>query len=304
MKTRLKTRALLPIAGVGLLLLGTAWLAQAAITITRADGWICTDGTIDVQSNSVIPVDASCSAPPLPGNFSLTVSKAGTGTGTVSGTGFSCGADCTESYPENTSINVTLTAAASAGSSFTGWSGAGCTGAGACTVATTITSNLSVTATFTADAGPPGACGTTPPNVTVVDTGNLNVAWPTMMFEPAPATVMAFRVHAPSGFAGRSDFRATRLPPATKGKAIVVSSCPGSVQPVAANSCTLQNVTDSALLRLSANSSDTQFIYCKLTPGQTYYINAFSKNLPSDSDSNCPSGGSTCKFQAFRGQPY
>jgi len=302
MKTRLKTRALLPIAGVGLLLLGTAWLAQAAITITRADGWICTDGTIDVQGNSVIPVDASCSAPPLPGNFSLTVSKAGTGTGTVSGTGFSCGADCTESYPENTSINVTLTAAASAGSSFTGWSGAGCTGAGACTVATTITSNLSVTATFTADPPPTGACGTTPPDVTVVDTGNLNAASPPAEYIPAPATVMAFRVNVPSGFSGRGDFRATKLPPATVGKAVVVSSCPGSVQPVAATGCTLEYVTDTALVRLSANPSDNGFINCKLTPGQTYYINAFSKKLLSDSGFNC--SGTSCKFQAFRGLPY
>jgi len=48
---------------LALALLGAACLAQAAITITRADGWNCTDGTINVNG-AVTPVDASCSAPP------------------------------------------------------------------------------------------------------------------------------------------------------------------------------------------------------------------------------------------------
>lgn len=48
----------------GLLLLGAAWLVQAAITITLDDGAVCTDGTINATNATVTPVKASCSAPP------------------------------------------------------------------------------------------------------------------------------------------------------------------------------------------------------------------------------------------------
>ncbi len=58
----------------------------------------------------------------------LTVTKAGTGSGTVTSVpgGIACGNDCTGGYANGTA--VTLTAVASAGSTFTGWSGGGCTG--------------------------------------------------------------------------------------------------------------------------------------------------------------------------------
>ena len=77
----------------------------------------------------------------------LTVTKAGTGSGTVTSApgGISCGNDCTESYANGTS--VTLTAVASAGSTFAGWSGSGCSGTGTCTVS--MTAAKAVTATFT-----------------------------------------------------------------------------------------------------------------------------------------------------------
>ena len=66
-------------------------------------------------------------------NPTLTVTKAGTGSGTVTSSpaGISCGADCSQPY--NPATVVTLTKAATAGSTFTGWSGA-CTGTGACQV--------------------------------------------------------------------------------------------------------------------------------------------------------------------------
>ncbi|MBI2525483.1 MAG: S8 family serine peptidase [Candidatus Rokubacteria bacterium] len=77
----------------------------------------------------------------------LTVAKTGTGSGTVASSpaGISCGATCAASYASGTA--VTLTAAPAADSTFTGWSGGGCTGTGACTV--TLTAATSVTATFT-----------------------------------------------------------------------------------------------------------------------------------------------------------
>ena len=79
--------------------------------------------------------------------YTLTVSKSGTGSGTVasSPSGIDCGSDCSESYDQGTS--VTLTATAASGSAFTGWSGGGCSGTGSCSV--TMNSNITVTAAFT-----------------------------------------------------------------------------------------------------------------------------------------------------------
>ncbi len=84
--------------------------------------------------------------------YLLTVAKAGTGAGSVASNppGINCGADCSESYTNGTS--VTLTATPAAGSTFDGWSGA-CSGAGACTV--TMNMAKSVNATFsTSPSGP------------------------------------------------------------------------------------------------------------------------------------------------------
>lgn len=76
--------------------------------------------------------------------YTLTVSKAGTGTGTVTGTGITCGTTCTGYY--NAGSIVTLTAAPDAGSAFAGWSGGGCSGTGQCS--TTLNTAQTITATF------------------------------------------------------------------------------------------------------------------------------------------------------------
>jgi len=74
----------------------------------------------------------------------LTVNKSGTGGGTVTGTGISCGSDCSETFDAGT--EVTLTAAAVSGSVFAGWSGGGCSGKEPCKV--TMNAATTVTATF------------------------------------------------------------------------------------------------------------------------------------------------------------
>ncbi len=76
--------------------------------------------------------------------YQLTVSKSGSGTVTSNPTGIDCGATCSKYYIAGTS--VTLTASASTGYTFTGWSGA-CSGTGTCTVS--MTAARSVTANFT-----------------------------------------------------------------------------------------------------------------------------------------------------------
>lgn len=78
--------------------------------------------------------------------YNLAVTKAGTGTGTVSGSDglINCGSTCSVNYESGKS--VTLGASATTGSAFSGWSG-GCAGTGTCTLS--MTAAKTVTATFT-----------------------------------------------------------------------------------------------------------------------------------------------------------
>ena len=78
----------------------------------------------------------------------LTVTKTGAGTGAVTSTTppgtINCGGDCTETVVSGTVM--TLTASASVGSAFGGWSGGGCSGTGTCSV--TLTADTTVSADF------------------------------------------------------------------------------------------------------------------------------------------------------------
>ncbi len=89
----------------------------------------------------------------------LTVSLAGSGSGAVSdGTGgIACPTTCSDAYTANS--QVTLTAPPDSGSTFTGWTGGGCSGTGTCQV--TMSADTAVTATFTSIA-PPTAGSPTP----------------------------------------------------------------------------------------------------------------------------------------------
>lgn len=82
------------------------------------------------------------------GNCNLTVTKAGSGSGNITGEGLSCGAStCTGTYICGES--VTISASASTGSTFAGWTGCTSTDENTCSV--TMTANKSVTASFTLD---------------------------------------------------------------------------------------------------------------------------------------------------------
>ena len=161
-------------------------------------------------------VTATFSLPQTP-RYELTVSKAGTGTGTVSGDGINCGSTCTASYPQGTSVTVAATPAAD--SSFVGWGGA-CLGTGSCTVR--MDAAASVTASF--DLRPPP-----PPNkvtltvkkvgaqdVVVGGAGGINCG-PNCSADVVPGTKIALVASAAGGsrFAGWSAMDCGTVPVCT-----------------------------------------------------------------------------------------
>ena len=120
--------------------------ADAGSTFTGWSGEGCTGtGTCSVTMDQARTVTATFTLNPA---HSLTVNKAGTGTGgvTSSPAGINCGATCSHSYAQGQMI--TLTATPTFGSTFAGWSGGGCSGTGTCVI-TMSTSDVVVTATFT-----------------------------------------------------------------------------------------------------------------------------------------------------------
>jgi lysophospholipase L1-like esterase len=101
--------------------------------------------------------------------YALTVTKAGTGAGSVASSpaGINCGTTCSSNYGGNAS--VTLSATADSGSAFAGWSGA-CSGTATCVL--TMNQARSVTATFNTSGGTGGTC--TNPATFSGNTGNFN----------------------------------------------------------------------------------------------------------------------------------
>jgi List-Bact-rpt repeat protein len=111
-------------------------------------GWsgaCSSNGACNVSSNAT--VTARFTAATNTGR--LTVTKNGNGSGVVTSnpSGISCGAACSAEFTTPTTV-VFLEATPSGGSTFSGWSGAGCSGTGACVVV--MVSDQNVTATFTA----------------------------------------------------------------------------------------------------------------------------------------------------------
>jgi Divergent InlB B-repeat domain len=109
-------------------------------------------------------------------NFALSLTKNGTGSGTVSSTptGINCGATCSANFTSGASVSLNATPAS--GSAFAGWGGA-CSGTGACSV--TMSAAQSVTATF--NAAPPPQVGSLSLEVTGLPSGSsatLGIAGP------------------------------------------------------------------------------------------------------------------------------
>jgi 5-hydroxyisourate hydrolase-like protein (transthyretin family) len=131
------------------------WIALTAVPAASSDfaGW---SGACTGTGVCVVPMTQarSVTASFVLKTYTLAVSRAGTGAGSVdsSSAGVACGSTCAVSFDHGSS--VTLTATPSAGSVFAGWSGA-CSGTGVCTVS--MTQARTVTASFTRVTVPPSA---------------------------------------------------------------------------------------------------------------------------------------------------
>ena len=149
------------------------------------------------------------------GERTLTVSKAGTGAGTVTSApkGIDCGSTCTAGFPVGK--KVTLLAGADAGSTFTGFSGP-CTGTGPCQV--TMSEARSVTATFELNA-----------NITPTD--GLVVVAGTAKVKNGKASLRVF-CNGPSSCKGELKL-GMRVPGGTKGRKrfVVIGKASFDLQP-------------------------------------------------------------------------
>ncbi len=128
--------------GTGVTLSG---VPQAGSSFAGWSGGGCT-GTADCIALLWDNTAVTATFNTLPVTAQLSVTKNGTGSGTVASSpvGINCGATCTANFSGG--MTVTLTASASAGSTFAGWAGGGCSGTGTCDV--TLNANTAVTATF------------------------------------------------------------------------------------------------------------------------------------------------------------
>ena len=109
-----------------------------------------------------------CATLPTPVLYTLSVTKAGSGNVASSPSGIDCGATCSASFLGGKTIALSATPAA--GSTFAGWSGAGCSGADSCIV--TLTAATTLTASFTLpDTTPPAVSIITPTAAATYSTG-------------------------------------------------------------------------------------------------------------------------------------
>ena len=132
---------------------GSYTLVATAASGSAFDGWsgcntvsgnTCTVNVLPSQSALGFPPSYSVSATFTASNYTLSVAKTGTGSGTVSGNGINCGSTCQTALPVGTL--ATLTALATSGSTFAGWTG--CDSVSGSTCSLTLGGSRTVSAMF------------------------------------------------------------------------------------------------------------------------------------------------------------
>jgi chitodextrinase len=110
-----------------------------------------------------------------PVTYTVSVTKSGTGVGTVTSTGsINCGTTCTSVGNADQTVNLTATPAS--GSTFAGWSGAtGCTTAAACSF--TLNANTIVNAVFNTTVDTSGPTTPSALTATAVSSSQINLSW-------------------------------------------------------------------------------------------------------------------------------
>lgn len=273
---------------------GSTFTGWAGGTLTCNTSYVSPSGnggTCDLTVAASGTIVASFTAPPT-----LTVVKAGTGSGTITGTGISCGTsgtgDCTELYGSS----ILLTATLGSGSTFAGWSGGGCSGTGTtCTPALTVSGT--VTATFNGSCSTPPATGRV---VSIVETGTITGNWAQRTFSPLPSTITAFHVNVPSGFGRRDDIVAIKGSTSARAPMMILSTQPGCADPFPGQAACKISALDGAKVKMSGNPADTIY-YCKLPPGD-YYVNAF--NQATVGGAYTCTNTTNCTFYASRSANY
>jgi Concanavalin A-like lectin/glucanases superfamily/Divergent InlB B-repeat domain len=156
-----------------------------------------TASQVQAEYNAGEPV-----VPLPPFNHTLSVTLAGSGTGTAGGAGLDCPGACTGDFASGTAVALTATPAT--GSTFAGWSGA-CSGAASCTV--TLNQDQAVTATFTAD-------------IPLILTSPPSNAFTTLSRKVGAGGTVTLRLRAPNAgrFTARATFVETITLSAGKGK--------------------------------------------------------------------------------------
>jgi Divergent InlB B-repeat domain len=132
----------------GAVISGTPYAGEEYTPVCSGPVTVTIRGPSLTQPYSFQPA-SSCPSRPTKQTATMTVKLAGSGSGSVTGPGMDCPDQCSDIYPIGQEIR--LTATANGGSTFTGWSGAGCAGTGSCTV--TLAADTTVTATFTQTGG-------------------------------------------------------------------------------------------------------------------------------------------------------
>ena len=117
---------------------GDAMGVAPSVVTGQSDAQLSLDNTRTTSANLRASVAVS---------FTLTIDRSGSGNGTVTASGISCGGDCTESYASGTV--VALAATPDSGSVFTSWSGDSDCGDGSVTMSAARACTAKFTTSFT-----------------------------------------------------------------------------------------------------------------------------------------------------------